>query len=195
MSAETERQGINAPEAPSRMSRRTLGEVASVVRSKNAGPFHFTFDIMFSDQEVFTQILRSGQASRERLRTPMDFDPRKFNGRRTSPRSASRRQFVGRRRRAIRAMATCTDAARPAACLGNRAVKAARLAPGPTPPRSPVDRTCSCSRSPTTCCSSWKLRSRRSCNPGDRVAPRTPAVPYEHAGSLTSNRRVPPSPK
>lgn len=67
MSTETARHGITAPETPSRMSRRTLGEVASVVRSKNAGPFHFTFDIMFCDQEVFTQILHSGQVSRERF--------------------------------------------------------------------------------------------------------------------------------
>jgi Domain of unknown function (DUF4387) len=67
MSTETERHGITAHETRSRMSGRTLGEVATVVRSKNAGPFHVTFDIMFSDHDAFTRILHSGQVSRERF--------------------------------------------------------------------------------------------------------------------------------
>jgi hypothetical protein len=44
-----------------------LPEVAPVIRSKNAGPFHLTFDIMFSDAEVFRHVMDTGQISRERF--------------------------------------------------------------------------------------------------------------------------------
>jgi hypothetical protein len=44
-----------------------LPEVAPVIRSKNAGPFHLTFDIMFSDPNVFRHLVDTGQISRERF--------------------------------------------------------------------------------------------------------------------------------
>lgn len=44
-----------------------LPEVAPVIRSKNAGPFHLTFDIMFSDPEVFRHLVDTGQITRERF--------------------------------------------------------------------------------------------------------------------------------
>lgn len=37
-----------------------LFECASLIRSKNAGPFSLTFDIMFSDPDVYHHIKRSG---------------------------------------------------------------------------------------------------------------------------------------
>ena len=36
-----------------------LGDCARLIRSKNAGPFMLTFDIMFSDEESYQKILKS----------------------------------------------------------------------------------------------------------------------------------------
>jgi hypothetical protein len=36
-----------------------LGDYARLIRSKNAGPFMLTFDIMFSDDETYQKILKS----------------------------------------------------------------------------------------------------------------------------------------
>ncbi len=47
--------------------RLPLPDVAPVIRSKNAGPFHLTFDIMFSDGAVFRYLVDTGQVSRERF--------------------------------------------------------------------------------------------------------------------------------
>jgi len=44
-----------------------LADVAPVIRSKNAGPFHLTFDIMFADPGVFRHLMDTGQISRERF--------------------------------------------------------------------------------------------------------------------------------
>jgi hypothetical protein len=38
----------------------TLGELAKLIRSKNAGPFALTFDVMFDTEEVYRRVLRSG---------------------------------------------------------------------------------------------------------------------------------------
>lgn len=38
----------------------TLREVCKVVRSKNAGPFIFTFDIMFKDAATFEAVKQAG---------------------------------------------------------------------------------------------------------------------------------------
>jgi hypothetical protein len=43
----------------------TLGELARLIRSKNAGPFELTFDIMFDDAETYERVKRSGAISRE----------------------------------------------------------------------------------------------------------------------------------
>lgn len=42
-----------------------LGELARLIRSKNAGPFELTFDIMFDDLETYERVKRSGRLSRE----------------------------------------------------------------------------------------------------------------------------------
>lgn len=44
-----------------------LGDLAAVVRSKNAGPFRVTFDIMFIDEETFERVLAGGDISQERF--------------------------------------------------------------------------------------------------------------------------------
>lgn len=37
-----------------------LGDQASVVRSKNAGPYEITFDIMFADDETYLKVKKCG---------------------------------------------------------------------------------------------------------------------------------------
>jgi hypothetical protein len=37
----------------------TLGELAKLIRSKNAGAFTLTFDIMFQDEETYQRVLAS----------------------------------------------------------------------------------------------------------------------------------------
>jgi hypothetical protein len=43
----------------------TLGELAGLIRSKNAGPFELTFDIMFDDPAAFERVRASGALTRE----------------------------------------------------------------------------------------------------------------------------------
>jgi hypothetical protein len=40
-------------------NRTTLGELAKLIRSKNAGAFTLTFDVMFDTEEVYRRVLRS----------------------------------------------------------------------------------------------------------------------------------------
>ena len=42
-----------------------LGELAKLIRSKNAGPFNLTFDIMFEDEENYRRVLSSGVITKE----------------------------------------------------------------------------------------------------------------------------------
>jgi len=42
-----------------------LGELASLIRSKNAGPFELTFDIMFDDRVSFQRVKDSNALSRQ----------------------------------------------------------------------------------------------------------------------------------
>ena len=44
---------------------RRLMDVASLIRSKNAGPFVMTFDILFSTDDDFREVERSGVLTRE----------------------------------------------------------------------------------------------------------------------------------
>lgn len=41
-----------------------LGELARLIRSKNAGPFELTFDIMFDDPAAFERVRASGVLDR-----------------------------------------------------------------------------------------------------------------------------------
>lgn len=45
----------------------TLGELARLIRSKNAGPFELTFDIMFDDPASFERVRASDVLTRERI--------------------------------------------------------------------------------------------------------------------------------
>ncbi len=47
------------------MATRNITELARVIRSKNAGPFELTFDIIFKDAETYERVKRSGVFSRE----------------------------------------------------------------------------------------------------------------------------------
>jgi hypothetical protein len=41
-----------------------LGDVAKLIRSKNAGPFVLTFDVMFGDEATYRRVLASGVLTR-----------------------------------------------------------------------------------------------------------------------------------
>jgi hypothetical protein len=42
-----------------------LAELASLIRSKNAGPFELTIDIMFNDARKFERVKRSGALTQQ----------------------------------------------------------------------------------------------------------------------------------
>jgi hypothetical protein len=42
-----------------------LATLARLIRSKNAGPFELTFDIMFEDEKTYERVKQSGAVSRE----------------------------------------------------------------------------------------------------------------------------------
>jgi hypothetical protein len=42
-----------------------LAELARLIRSKNAGPFQLTFDIMFEKAETYERVKQSGAVTRE----------------------------------------------------------------------------------------------------------------------------------
>src|SRR5438445_3208393 len=44
---------------------RELWEFTKLIRSKNAGPFELTFDIMFKDENSFREVMASGKLSAE----------------------------------------------------------------------------------------------------------------------------------
>jgi len=44
---------------------RELWQFTKLIRSKNAGPFELTFDIMFKDEVSFRKVMRSGILSAE----------------------------------------------------------------------------------------------------------------------------------
>lgn len=44
-----------------------LSELASVIRSKNAGPFELTFDVLFSDLETYHRVVNSDCLSAHRF--------------------------------------------------------------------------------------------------------------------------------
>src|SRR5207245_9105994 len=46
---------------------KELWEFTKLIRSKNAGPFELTFDIMFKDADCFDQVMKSGKLSSEAI--------------------------------------------------------------------------------------------------------------------------------
>ena len=49
------------------MTATPLKDLAQVIRSKNAGPYEVTYDVMFTDPAVFARVRDSGVLTRERL--------------------------------------------------------------------------------------------------------------------------------
>jgi hypothetical protein len=47
----------------------TLAELAKVIRSKNAGPFELTFDVMFDDPAPYERVKRSGVINAQTIAT------------------------------------------------------------------------------------------------------------------------------
>jgi hypothetical protein len=45
----------------------TLLDLAKVIRSKNAGPFEVTFDVMFDDAQKYERVKRSGAINAARI--------------------------------------------------------------------------------------------------------------------------------
>jgi hypothetical protein len=45
----------------------TLGELAKLIRSKNAGPFSLTFDVMFEEEATYRRVVASGVLTRARF--------------------------------------------------------------------------------------------------------------------------------
>jgi Domain of unknown function (DUF4387) len=53
----------------------TLGELADVFRSKNAGPFSITIDLMFKDMATFERVVASGAISPAAVATRYRLNP------------------------------------------------------------------------------------------------------------------------
>ncbi len=53
----------------------TLGELARLIRSKNAGPFELTFDIMFADRGVYERVRDSGVLNRDAVASRYGVSP------------------------------------------------------------------------------------------------------------------------
>ena len=52
-----------------------LYDVANVIRSKNAGPFTLTLDLMFKDEAEFDMVLRSPQFTVDKIAALYNADP------------------------------------------------------------------------------------------------------------------------
>jgi hypothetical protein len=50
------------------MTTTRLAELADVIRSKNAGPYEITFDVMFKDPDTFAHVRDSGVLTRKMVR-------------------------------------------------------------------------------------------------------------------------------
>lgn len=53
----------------------SLASLARLIRSKNAGPFVLTFDIMFDDVQRYERVKRSGALSREAIAALYGLNP------------------------------------------------------------------------------------------------------------------------
>jgi hypothetical protein len=53
-----------------------LAKLAKLIRSKNAGPFELTFDIMFDDEATYRRVKESGKVSRESIALNYGLPPR-----------------------------------------------------------------------------------------------------------------------
>lgn len=56
-----------------------LQELADVLRSKNAGPFQFTIDLMFPDEATYQRVLQSEALSRETVGALYGVEPERVS--------------------------------------------------------------------------------------------------------------------
>jgi hypothetical protein len=54
---------------------RELWQFTKLIRSKNAGPFELTFDIMFKDENCFREVMSSGRLSAKLIAELYKVDP------------------------------------------------------------------------------------------------------------------------
>lgn len=54
---------------------KTLSDIASVLRSKNAGPLQLTFDIIFPDRKIFRLVKDGGTLNPVQIGQMYDIDP------------------------------------------------------------------------------------------------------------------------
>lgn len=57
----------------------TLGNLATLIRSKNAGPFMLTIDIMFDDPERFRTVIDSGVAEPDTFSALLKIDAQQLS--------------------------------------------------------------------------------------------------------------------
>ncbi|MBS35871.1 MAG: hypothetical protein CMO26_08095 [Thiotrichales bacterium] len=67
------------------LEQKTLGELAAIVRSKNAGPYRLTFDILFDDEQIFRNVVDSGAVSRESVANAFGIDDQAISSMHTLP--------------------------------------------------------------------------------------------------------------
>ena len=53
----------------------TLGELARLIRSKNAGPFMLTFDVMFDEEATYRRVVASGVLNKAMVGALYGIDP------------------------------------------------------------------------------------------------------------------------
>lgn len=56
---------------------KPIRELADVIRSKNAGPYELTLDIIFKTQEIFQQVIASKTITPERIAALYSMPPEK----------------------------------------------------------------------------------------------------------------------
>lgn len=54
-------------ETSERKMEKSLYELASVIRSKNSGPFQITLDVLFEEEEIYQLVKISGQITRQKV--------------------------------------------------------------------------------------------------------------------------------
>ncbi|WP_404287497.1 DUF4387 domain-containing protein [Glutamicibacter arilaitensis] len=54
---------------------RPLGELAKLIRSKNAGPWMMTIDVMLADAATFEMVVRSGALTADKVGTLLGVNP------------------------------------------------------------------------------------------------------------------------
>lgn len=51
-----------------------LCELADIIRSKNAGPYRITLDILFADRDIYQSVQKSGAISKQSVATAFGID-------------------------------------------------------------------------------------------------------------------------